>query len=295
MVPAPAAGKVLRIRRLTPTDEPLVDFPSGAVVAEANLDIMARQAIFAAEDAADTGTIAAAAVREDAKAFRLWTAAGFANWIKDALLAVLPATFKGDKGDQGDDSTVPGPPGPAPDLTIGNVTNVATGGAATAGLRPNGEGAYFLDLGLPIGATGSGSSVAWGGVTGALADQTDLVAALGGKADAAHSHSFASLTGKPTTLVGYGITDAVASAAFTFANLGGKPTTLAGYGIIDAAASGHSHTFASLTSKPTTLVGYGITDAANSSHNHDATYAKKATVSTSAPSGGSNGDVWYKV
>lgn len=41
----------------------------------------------------------------------------------------------------------------------------------------------------------------------------------------------------------------------------GKPTTLAGYGITDAAASSHSHTFASITSKPTTLSGYGITDA----------------------------------
>lgn len=39
------------------------------------------------------------------------------------------------------------------------------------------------------------------------------------------------ITGKPTTLGGYGITDAVASSNFTFANLGGKPTTIAGYGI----------------------------------------------------------------
>lgn len=39
-----------------------------------------------------------------------------------------------------------------------------------------------------------------------------------------------------------------------------KPTTLGGYGITDAATSSHTHTFASLTSKPTTLAGYGITD-----------------------------------
>jgi len=42
--------------------------------------------------------------------------------------------------------------------------------------------------------------------------------------------TFASLTGKPTTIAGYGITDAVT----TFAQLGGKPTTLAGYGITNA-------------------------------------------------------------
>lgn len=41
----------------------------------------------------------------------------------------------------------------------------------------------------------------------------------------------------------------------------GTPTTLAGYGITDAASSSHTHSFASLTSKPTTLAGYGITDA----------------------------------
>jgi len=41
----------------------------------------------------------------------------------------------------------------------------------------------------------------------------------------------------------------------------GKPTTLSGYGITDAASSAHTHTFSSLTSKPVTLSGYGITDA----------------------------------
>ena len=46
------------------------------------------------------------------------------------------------------------------------------------------------------------------------------------------------------------------------------PTTLAGWGITDAAASNHSHTFASLTSKPTTRSGYGITDAAANVHYH---------------------------
>jgi hypothetical protein len=47
----------------------------------------------------------------------------------------------------------------------------------------------------------------------------------------------------------------------TFASLTTKPTTLAGYGITDAATAAHTHTFASLTSIPTTLAGYGITDA----------------------------------
>jgi hypothetical protein len=46
----------------------------------------------------------------------------------------------------------------------------------------------------------------------------------------------------------------------TFASLTSKPTTLAGYGITDAAGASHTHAFSSLTSIPTTVSGYGITD-----------------------------------
>jgi len=96
---------------------------------------------------------------------------------------------------------------------------------------------------------------------------------------------FSNIASKPTTLSGYGITDAVqfssisittASATagtaslthdgsgtltFTpsvdtssFSELSDKPTTLAGYGITD----GFDGTFDSLTGKPTTLSGYGV-------------------------------------
>ena len=54
-----------------------------------------------------------------------------------------------------------------------------------------------------------------------------------------------------------------------FASLSSKPTTIGGYGITDFNSLGdarwsllaHTHTFASLTSKPTTISGFGITDA----------------------------------
>ena len=92
--------------------------------------------------------------------------------------------------------------------------------------------------------------------------------------------SFGDLSSKPTTLAGYGITDAAtaaqgdaADAALAKANTalqpGGvrftndvtdKPTTLAGYGITDAFDSN----FSSLQGTPTSLAGYGITDAATS-------------------------------
>ena len=138
------------------------------------------------------------------------------------------------------------------------------------------------------------------------------------------AQTFTSLTGKPTTVAGYGITDAVtatSTTAFTnksgnisqwtndagyitsetdsqtltfsdpnlsisggnsvdlsaltptslaFSAITSKPTTIAGYGITDALALGTSATtalagnttfaFSEITSKPTTLAGYGITD-----------------------------------
>ena len=50
----------------------------------------------------------------------------------------------------------------------------------------------------------------------------------------AHSHSFASLLNKPTTLQGYGITDAASiSHTHAFSQLRDKPTTVDGYGIVD--------------------------------------------------------------
>jgi hypothetical protein len=97
-----------------------------------------------------------------------------------------------------------------------------------------------------------------------------------------HTHSFASLTSKPTTISGYGISDAFTQTAAdllyrpigyvpAFSAITGKPTTITGYGIVDAFTQitadglysplGHTHTFTSLTDKPTTISGFGITDA----------------------------------
>lgn len=97
----------------------------------------------------------------------------------------------------------------------------------------------------------------------------------------ASSLAWAKITGAPTTLSGYGITDAYSSSnpagyissvpAQSFSSLTGKPTTLSGYGITDAypltgnpsgfLTSVPAQSFSSLTGKPTTISGYGITDA----------------------------------
>ena len=81
-----------------------------------------------------------------------------------------------------------------------------------------------------------------------------------------HTHSFSEITGKPTTLAGYGVTDGVNTVtlsgsgnAVTSASIDGHTLTLTKGSTFSL--SGHTHTFASLTSKPTTIAGYGITDA----------------------------------
>lgn len=53
----------------------------------------------------------------------------------------------------------------------------------------------------------------------------------------------------------------VEAGTTSFNNLTDKPTTLAGYGITDAAGRYHTHTFSVLEGKPTTIEGYGISDA----------------------------------
>ena len=102
------------------------------------------------------------------------------------------------------------------------------------------------------------------------------------------------ITGRPTTLAGYGITDAAAashrhdaseidnlpavggsSGAATpirYADLLEKPTTVAGFGISDASRIGHTHPFSEINSRPNTLAGYGITDASPLGHDHDSRY-----------------------
>ena len=72
-----------------------------------------------------------------------------------------------------------------------------------------------------------------------------------------------------------------------FGSLTSKPTTIAGYGITDAVVD-----FADLGAKPTTISGFGITDALNTS----STLASLANVDATAPATGQalvwDGDSW---
>lgn len=88
---------------------------------------------------------------------------------------------------------------------------------------------------------GGASSVDWSAVTAKPSvfapDMTNvaLVNALAGKMSVGASVAWASLTGTPTTVLGYGISDALtASSSLAWVKLTGVPTTLTGYGISDA-------------------------------------------------------------
>jgi len=73
------------------------------------------------------------------------------------------------------------------------------------------------------------------------------------------SVSFADLTSTPTTLAGYGITDAFSG---DFADLSNTPTTIAGYGITDA-FSGNYTDLSNTPIIPASLLDLGISDGSN--------------------------------
>lgn len=92
------------------------------------------------------------------------------------------------------------------------------------------------------------------------------------------SVAWSAITSKPTTLAGYGITDAAAAGhTHAWGDITGKPSfatvaTSGAYSDLTGipatfAPAAHTHGWADISSgKPTTLAGYGITDAAPLSH-----------------------------
>ena len=104
-----------------------------------------------------------------------------------------------------------GPTGPAPTVAIGTVSTLSTGMSATASIT-GASGVYTLNLGLPTGATGSGTAFAWGAATGTLSSQTDLQNALNLKATFA-SPTFTGTPAAPTAAASTNTTQ-LATTAF---------------------------------------------------------------------------------
>ena len=205
----------------------------------------------------------------------------------------------------------------APTSNVGayNLTLPTTAGTPDYVLKTDGSGVLRWDVDATGAAGGGITSIglslplynsfttltADGSFTGALTSQTANTVLAGPGSGANAAPAFRSLVANDIPSLDW--------AKITT----GKPTTLAGYGITDAAASSHTHTFASLTSKPTTLSGYGITDALSNpmSASGDIIYGGASGAATrlakgtdgqvltlasgvptwAAPAGGSGGDL----
>ena len=196
---------------------------------------------------------------------------------------------QGDTGPQG----IQGPTGPQGD----------TGPQGTAGPAPSGTG-YVRVTGGVLDAAVS---------TIPQSDVANLTADLSGKAAASHTHTFASLTSKPTTLGGFGITDAQAldatltalaaldgtagllevTGVATFARraLGvGASTSVPTRGDADAryAASSHTHAQGDVTGLVAELAkSAGLRSSANVALSNNTTVNITALDLTVA-----NGDTW---
>jgi hypothetical protein len=125
---------------------------------------------------------------------------------------------------------------------------------------------------------------------------------LNGKAATSHNHD-ASAINAGTLAVARGGTGIGSYTANNYIRASGattlqQRTPAEVLSDIGAAAASHTHTIANVTDLQTALDGKSAT-----SHNHagvyepvlDADRKRKTTVSSSSPSGGSDGDVWYKV
>ncbi len=124
-----------------------------------------------------------------------------------------------------------------------------------------GSGIALTDLSVGTEGTASGDGdVSYNNVTGVFTytppDTSSFLTSV-------PAQSFASLTGKPTTIAGYGITDAFDGA---YNSLTGKPTLFDGaYNSLSGiptsfAPVAHNQAWSTITGTPTTISGYGITD-----------------------------------
>jgi hypothetical protein len=104
----------------------------------------------------------------------------------------------------------------------------------------------------------------------AAAGVTSVFGRIGAVTAQSGDYAFSQLAAKPTTLFGYGITDAqpldgdltaIAALAGTTGSLIKTALNTWALDTNSYALSSHTHSFASLTGIPTTIAGYGITDA----------------------------------
>lgn len=199
--------------------------------------------------------------------------------------------------------------------------NIANGGTGLTAATAAGD-MWYADVAnataftkLPIGTSGQVLTVSptlkpvWASAAGGTGTITSVFGRTGVVVAAANDYTFAQISTKPTTLLGYGITDAALSSHVhaidalsnvtitTAANnqvltynsttskwvnqaapAGAVTTVFGRTGVVIAAAN--DYTFAQIGTKPTTILGYGITDAALSSHVHAMDALSNVTIAS---------------
>lgn len=177
-----------------------------------------------------------------------------AAWVK----------YLGDDGAPGSNGSN-GSDGLTPVLAMGTVTTLSAGASATAsidGTAPN----FSLNLGIPRGSDGQGGggTVTWGGIGGALSDQTDLQSAFNNKQDKIDSNNklpYSNLSGTPT--IGSGtltISSGGTAVIFNANQTSNASVTIPtpGSGVLTISSGGSTYTFnANQTSNTTVDLGSG--------------------------------------
>lgn len=279
VTPAVPSGSTLVVYRDTPKDAPLTDFSDGAIINEANLDLLAKQSIFVAAEMVDrfsdvasqagsASDLAAAAAGDVEIAVVSAAAALVRASAADALSASVAQQFASLL------ATVQ-------DLSGADLSQVA---------RINTPQTYSALQTFPAVRTAAN-----GQETEILSDGTFRRRAAGGAWTPLTFNAWADLTGKP---------DAFPPAEHThgWGSIFGKPTTFPAavhthsYGSLTGVPStfppaAHSHNWASITDKPAVAV---IGQPANfSTLSVGGTRVVAITSSTSAPFGGDDGDIHF--
>jgi hypothetical protein len=129
---------------------------------------------------------------------------------------------------------------------------------------------------------GNGAAAAWGDITGTLADQTDLQAALDAKGTSNFSGAYADLSGLPTLFSGSyaDLTNKPTLFSGAYADLTGKPALFDGaYSSLSGipasfTPAAHNQAISTITGLQAALDGKQASGSyAASNHNHDAAYA----------------------
>jgi hypothetical protein len=271
VTPAVASGQIFAFYRQTPKASPLVDFSAGSALTERNLDTLAKQAVFSSAETldlfAETGIKSDLAISVANEALEATSATAA---LADAAIAASDsATATATAAQELAEDTASGFDALAAtvgDLLGADLSGLARLDTAQSFVEPQqfraGLEARTLDgtIGVQILPAGKYRLFS-GGVYGPERDFGDWV----------------TLSNKPSTF-------APAPHTQDWSTITGAPSTFP--------PSAHTHPWGSITDKPSTFPP--------ATHGHawaDLTVPatiRNIIVSTAAPTGGSDGDVWLR-